>query len=60
MNGMVLVRVRKVGSSEFWVESLENGSFRFCGQSGDAESAERMRSEIEDTKMYFVDGRGGC
>jgi hypothetical protein len=59
-NSMVIVRTRRISSNEIWIEVLENGSWRLAGQTGDPDSAERMRAEIEDTRMAYVDGRCGC
>lgn len=59
MSGMVMVRKRKNGSA-WWIESYEQGFWRWVGESGDEESAEQMRAQIEDVKMAYVDGRCGC
>lgn len=55
MENPVLVRTRKNGS-EYWVEVLEGNSWRFVGQSGDAESAEQMRWQKEDVLMARANG----
>jgi hypothetical protein len=55
MSDIVLVRTRKNGS-EYWVESYEDGSWRFVGQAGTPEDAEQIRFQVEDVRMAKANG----
>ena len=49
-NNIVMVRTRHISSSEVWVESFEDGSWRQVG-SGSAEYAEQLRNQKEEVLM---------